>query len=443
MLNYCFELLVNLFQSVYFVGFLYLFFGGKYNLKKNMIFLFCFIVLHFFVLTYFTFNQPFVTMLDMAICLLLYITYSTFFLKGETAVKIIIPFLISLIYTIISYGFIYLISLFTGFSLEQLGVQSSLFRYICVVLVNLTTITVLLIMMRTRAKTYSLKRIPNVITFIVIPLLTMAIIYMTVCILIFTDYQENIMPMLIFICASMIVIAAMVWFMISQINRDNQIKTKLLLSEQRADLYEKNILNSNRQIEEIIKIKHDMKNNIACIDRLVKNGKFEEIHGICEEALEGLCSVYSPVNTKNVVLNAVLNVEMEKAQLNGINVKLKLSDDLKFFTKSTDIISIIGNLFDNAINYLSNIDIADKNIIFNIETNGNYTVIKCRNNIQVSVLKNNPNLLTSNKDKANHGKGISIIKETSRKYGGDIVCAEKDGYFIATVILGNLTFPET
>lgn len=333
MLNYCFELLVNLFQSVYFVGFLYLFFGGKYSLKKNMILLFCFIGLHFLVLTYFTFNQPFVTMLDMAICLLLYITYSTFFLKGETAVKIIIPFLISLIYTIISYGFIYLISLVTGFSLEQLGVQSSLFRYICVVLVNLSTITVLLIMMRTRAKTYSLKRIPNVITFIVIPLLTMAIIYMTVCILIFTDYQENIMPMLIFICASMIVIVAMVWFMISQINRDNQIKTKLLLSEQRADLYEKNILNSNRQIEEIIKIKHDMKNNIACIDRLVKNGKFEEIHAICEEALEGLCSVYSPVNTKNVVLNAVLNVELEKAQLNGINVKLKLSDDLKFFTK--------------------------------------------------------------------------------------------------------------
>lgn len=58
-------------------------------------------------------------------------------------------------------------------------------------------------------------------------------------------------------------------------------------------------------------------------------------------------------------------------------------------------------------------------------------------------MKNNPNLLTSNKDKANHGKGISIIKETSRKYGGDIVCAEKDGYFIVAVILGNLTFPET
>ena len=102
-------------------------------------------------------------MLDMLICILLYEVYCFLCLKGELTIKIILPFVTSLTYTIISYGFLYLTSLITGLSLEQLGLQSSLFRYFCVGLVNLTMITVLLIIWRTKAKVYSLKKVSNII----------------------------------------------------------------------------------------------------------------------------------------------------------------------------------------------------------------------------------------------------------------------------------------
>lgn len=156
--DYSFELVVNFLQSIYFVGFFFVFLGGKYSKKCNFIFLAVFIILHFFVLTYFTFNNPFIIMLDMLICILLYEVYCFLCLKGELTIKIILPFVTSLTYTIISYGFLYLTSLITGVSLEQLGLQSSLFRYFCVGLVNLTMITVLLIIWRTKAKVYSLKK---------------------------------------------------------------------------------------------------------------------------------------------------------------------------------------------------------------------------------------------------------------------------------------------
>ena len=161
--DYSFELVVNFLQSIYFVGFFFVFLGGKYSKKCNFIFLAVFIILHFFVLTYFTFNNPFIIMLDMLICILLYEVYCFLCLKGELTIKIILPFVTSLTYTIISYGFLYLTSLITGVSLEQLGLQSSLFRYFCVGLVNLTMITVLLIIWRTKAKVYSLKKVSNII----------------------------------------------------------------------------------------------------------------------------------------------------------------------------------------------------------------------------------------------------------------------------------------
>ena len=435
MFNYGFELAVNFAQSVYLIGFFLAFLGGKYSRKRNIAMCSLFIALNFTVLTYFTFNNPYVVMIDMLTVVILHEVYCLTCLKGELAIKIILPFVASLINTIISYGVLYLTSFVTGLSLEELGLQSSFFRYLCVVLVNLTILVTLLLMWRTKAKVYSLKKVSNIIAFIAIPVLAMAILYITFYIMILTNYQSNLIILLLIICAAMILVAGMVWFMIARINRDNRISTKLLLSEQRADLYEKNIITSNKQIENTAKIRHDMKNNIACIDNLIVESKYDEAHKICQELTDKYSSIGSVVNTENYLLNAVLNVEIEKARCNEISVKLSIANDMKMFSNGSDMISVIGNIFDNAISYLSENKIENKEIIFSTEHKGDYSVIKCKNKIIDSVLSKNPLLHTDKADKKNHGKGISIVKSIAQKYGGDVVISEKNNEFIVSVFL--------
>ena len=83
-----------------------------------------------------------------------------------------------------------------------------------------------------------------------------------------------------------------------------------------------------------------------------------------------------------------------------------------------------------------------KEINFSIENTGFYTVIRCSNKINGSVLSNNPLLLTNKNDKKSHGKGISIIKGIADKYGGDMIIMERDNNFIVSVILDDRTLPE-
>lgn len=443
MVNYYFEVIVNLIQSIYFIGFFFAFLGGKFSTKINVISLISFIGLNFAILTYFTFHEPYIIMLDMVIGIALYEIYCLLFLKGEVAIKIILPLLVSLINTIISYGFLYSTSIVTGFSFEEFVLQSSFFRYVCVGLVNLTTITVLFIMWRTKAKDYSLRKVSNIIAFVAIPIFAMAILYITAYIMILTNFQSNIAILLSIICISMIFVAGIVWFMIAKINKDNQIKTKLLLSEQRADLYEKNIISTNEQIESIIKLKHDMKNNIACIENLIQSENYKEAAVICRNLTDKYSLVGSIVNTKNNLLNAVLNVELEKARQYNILVKLVINTDMKIFSNESDMISIIGNIFDNAISYLSQNPIDDKEIVFTTNQTGAYTVIKCSNKIINSVLSDNPSLQTSKADKKNHGKGISIIKSIACKYNGDVIISEDNDKFLVSVILDNRSLPKT
>lgn len=442
MFNYVFEITVNLLQSIYFVGFFLLFLGGKFSTRKNIILLSIFIALNFAFLTYFTYNQPNIVMLDMFIGIILYEIYCITCLKGELAIKLILPFIVSLINTIISYGFVYSSSIISGVTFEELITKSSLFRYFFVILANLTTMVVLFIMWRTKAKAYSLKKVSNVIAFVAIPLLAMMILYITMYVMILTNFQSNIIILLSIICVSMIVIAGIVWFMIARINKDNEIKTKLLLSEQKANLYKQNIISSNIQIETIKLLKHDMKNNISCIDALIEEENYDEAHNICHSLTNKYTSIGTIVNTENYLLNAVLNVEIEKAKSYGIPVKLSITNDLKMFKNSSDIISLIGNILDNAISYLSKNKVKNNEINFSTGYEGSYSVIKCRNNILDSVLFNNPSLKTDKKDKDNHGKGITIINSIAHKYNGDVIIKERNKEFIITVILDNRSLPE-
>lgn len=442
MFNYVFEITVNLLQSIYFVGFFLLFLGGKFSTRKNIILLSIFIALNFAFLTYFTYNHPNIVMLDMFIGIILYEIYCITCLKGELAIKLILPFIVSLINTIISYGFVYSSSIIAGVTFEELITKSSLFRYLFVILANLSTMEVLFIMWRTKAKAYSLKKVSNVIAFVVIPLLAMMILYITMYVMILTNFQSNIIILLSIICVSMIVIAGIVWFMIARINKDNEIKTKLLLSEQKANLYKQNIISSNSQIETIKLLKHDMKNNISCIDALIEEENYDEAHNICHSLTNKYTSIGTIVNTENYLLNAVLNVEIEKAKSYGIPVKLSITNDLKMFKNSSDIISLIGNILDNAISYLSKNKVKNNEINFSTGYEGSYSVIKCRNNILDSVLFNNPSLKTDKEDKDNHGKGITIINSIAHKYNGDVIIKERNKEFIITVILDNRSLPE-
>lgn len=442
MFNYVFEITFNLLQSIYFVGFFLLFLGGKFSTKKNIILLSIFIALNFAFLTYFTYNHPNIVMLDMFIGIILYEIYCITCLKGELAIKLILPFIVSLINTIISYGFVYSSSIISGVSFEELITKSSLFRYLFVILANLSTMVVLFIMWRTKAKAYSLKKVSNVIAFVAIPLLAMMILYITMYVMILTNFQSNIIILLSIICVSMIVIAGIVWFMIARINKDNEIKTKLLLSEQKANLYKQNIISSNSQIETIKLLKHDMKNNISCIDALIEEENYDEAHNICHSLTNKYTSIGTIVNTENYLLNAVLNVEIEKAKSYEIPVKISITNDLKMFKNSSDIISLIGNILDNAISYLSKNKVKNNEINFSTGYEGSYSVIKCRNNILDSVLFNNPSLKTDKEDKDNHGKGITIINSIAHKYNGDVIIKERNKEFIITVILDNRSLPE-
>ena len=442
MIDIIVEAFVNLFQSCMFIGFLFFFFDKPKNKIFNAMGLFGTILVFFVLLNIFTFYTGYVQFLDILVYVFIMEIYTLFFLKGNVLVKVIMPIINILVNAIISFLFGYIVSIATEKSFELLIFQSSVYRYFCIAIVNITNVLILFILLKLGRKKIKITNWTDTTAFIIIPFISMFIIHCTFFVLTKTKFQSDIVIFLLLICLSIIVISIIMWVLIKRISKDNEVKTKLLLSEQREQLYEENVLQTNNQIEKIAKIKHDMKNNLMCIEKLISDEKIKEAQSLCSDLLGSLSSVYTPLNTENPLLNAIVNVELEKAVSNGIAFAIRINDDLKELRNTSDIVSIIGNLCDNAIEYLINIPVNDRKMYLEISLRNRYYIITCKNRILNSVLGENP-LLQSKKDDLDfHGKGTEIIRNISKKYDGDVRIYEEDNFFCSSVILEMPSLPE-
>lgn len=170
------------------------------------------------------------------------------------------------------------------------------------------------------------------------------------------------------------------------------------------------------------------------IQELIQSGQYEEAARLCSEESGTLSRVYTPVSTSNPTLNAIMNVELDKAYAAGIDFTYNISDTLNEMTVS-EIVSVIGNLCDNAVEYLIASDQVQKKMSLEISAKKGYRIIKCRNAIIGSVLGSNPSLTTTKSDKGTHGKGLNILKEIAVKYNGELSVNEDNGMLEISLIL--------
>jgi hypothetical protein len=64
-----------------------------------------------------------------------------------------------------------------------------------------------------------------------------------------------------------------------------------------------------------------------------------------------------------------------------------------------------------------------------------YCYITCKNTIEKSVLSVNPQLSTTKNDSVNHGKGMKILTDVAKKYGGEVLFKEQEDELSVSVII--------
>lgn len=187
-------------------------------------------------------------------------------------------------------------------------------------------------------------------------------------------------------------------------------------------------INSVR-IEELHRIKHDIKNQFNLIQTMLNNNEYDEMKKYFADINENVRVAIDFSNCGNYIIDKVIDLEQSKAKTNGYSINTKISVPKEINIDSNDLTSLLTNLLDNAIEAQNRDNLKD-NIELKIIYESSYLIINVTNHTHCAIKEGNDPVLKSTKsDRLNHGYGVKIIKSICNKYHGAYKFSVNDNVF--------------
>lgn len=184
------------------------------------------------------------------------------------------------------------------------------------------------------------------------------------------------------------------------------------------------------------KYMHDYKNQLSCIQGLLEKGQVKESLNYIEELTGGIRKNTDYIDTNHVIVNVILNQKYQYALENKITMVINVNDLSRLVMKKEDLVILLSNLLDNAIEACKNIA-ADKIIQLKMVIEEESLILSVRNPMNTLPKMEGKRILSSKKDKRNHGIGLLNIENVVRKNLGTSSIKCEDGYFSFSAMIPN------
>lgn len=199
--------------------------------------------------------------------------------------------------------------------------------------------------------------------------------------------------------------------------------------------------NIDSKLKELHSIRHDIKNHLIIIDGYIKLHDIDNAHKYIQNIHDSFEDTYI-VDTPCSSINNILNAKYQLCLNNGI----KFNFYYNFSNITIDdysLITILGNLLDNAITATAKLDANKRVIDISIKQIASYLEICIENQHKEHIRKlGNDFISTKEKDAKNeissfHGIGLKNIRLTTNRLNGHLQIDYTDTAFSVSVILPN------
>lgn len=201
-----------------------------------------------------------------------------------------------------------------------------------------------------------------------------------------------------------------------------------------AQNYYDEMLVKSRQLNAL---RHDFKNHLGIIQSRLEQENFGG-------AIDYLISLTVHTNaatdfviTNSTIISSILQSKKSVCDMKRIQFAYETLFDQIFNISDLELIIILGNILDNAIEATEKVLPKDKAIHLSINQINTYLVIQCTNPYVVKPQLNNGKLITTKEEKALHGIGLANVTEVCEKYGGELSFSFENEIFVINILLPN------
>lgn len=244
--------------------------------------------------------------------------------------------------------------------------------------------------------------------------------------------QESVFLIIAFCLAGMNII---VFYLISAIlKREIKIRESKILQ-----LKVQNQTNMYRSISENFdkqrKRTHEYKNQIMCMESLVAAKKYDELEDYIKKISGNLSTELDYIKTNNIIVDAILNSKYREILDKKIVFIFKINDLSEIKICDEDIVVILSNLLNNAIEACEKC--LDKKVIKMKFIKEKYDIIiSVKNTYDGELVVREGEIQTSKKHEIDeHGIGVKNIIDVIAKYQGSYVIRNDKNEFCFSIIL--------
>ena len=175
--------------------------------------------------------------------------------------------------------------------------------------------------------------------------------------------------------------------------------------------------------------RHDMKIHMAAIKGFITENKAGSAIDYIDTFLGGVGETNLLSETGNLAFDSIINYKLKDIKNSDIKLNLRLKVPPVLEIADADIVTIIGNLLDNALEAVAKT--AEKSITLNAALDNGVLAIKAENSFNGELKEG----FASLKGGSEHGYGLKNIKRSVEKYGGYMKVTHTDTVFSVSIML--------
>lgn len=207
------------------------------------------------------------------------------------------------------------------------------------------------------------------------------------------------------------------------------------LKQEQADILELDYQTLRKTYAANAKLYHDLHNHIETIYQCLIQGEVKEATKYCEDLCTPVREISTTIWTGDKAIDYLIGSKVALAKQEYIQTKVNVEFPHHTNIKSVDLITVLGNLLDNA---LEAVESAVDNLRFinlTIRRINDMLIIKVENGCGEKPVLNNGEWKTLKGDKTLHGWGIKSVLAVAERYDGTLETDYENGVFQSVVIL--------
>lgn len=222
------------------------------------------------------------------------------------------------------------------------------------------------------------------------------------------------------LCCILLLVIQYRIFDVSRIQREKEIVEQLLYeSEKQRRTFKESM--------DIINLKcHDLKHQISAIKYIDSPSERRQF---IEEAEKATTFLGVIAKTGNETLDVVLTEKCLQAEKYQIQLTYIADGSLLGFFSIADLSAFFGNILDNAIESVKDVDVDRRIIFFSVDRRAEHVYIHVENWCDKELVFEDGFPMTTKKDKDYHGYGIASLRLIAEKYDAQLRMELRDNMF--------------